>query len=154
MRHVKDHKDELCSHTSTLLGPAAPMTCASGPFSCRGAACTSRGGGLWNRPFPAAAVGARRGFASLLVCFIAVNPELPLLRDARSPLFLHVQKHLQNTGSFVEGFFSLPPDFLSAHIFFCSEASRRRVPALAGCAQDRSVPSGTFLSAQPGYTYE
>ena len=130
MRHVKDHKDETCSHTSTPLGPAAPMTCASGPFSCRGAACTSRGCEIV--PFPAVAVEARLGFASLLVCFIAVNPELPPLRNTCSPLFLYLQKHLQNTRSLAEGFFSSPPDFMSAYIF-CSEASWKRVPAPVGC---------------------
>lgn len=106
MRHIKDHKDETRSHTSALLGLAAPMTCASGPFSCRGAACTS--GGCEIGPFPAVAVEARLGFASWLVCFIAVNPELPPLRNACFPLFLYLQKHLQNTRSLVEGFFSPP----------------------------------------------
>lgn len=39
MRHVKDHKEELSSCKSSHVGPAAPVTCVSGPFSSCQAVC-------------------------------------------------------------------------------------------------------------------
>lgn len=72
MRYVKDHKEELRSHTSTHVGPAAPVTCVSGPFSSCQAACTSQSCEISS--FPA-------WFASLRLCFIAVKAELPLLNN-------------------------------------------------------------------------
>ena len=115
VRHAKDHRDETCSRTSTPLGPAAPMTCASGPFSCRGAACTS--GGCEISPFPAVAVEARLGFASWLVCFVAVNPELPPLRNACFPsLFTFAKAPAEHQVTCRR--FLLPPSRLCEHSYF------------------------------------
>lgn len=96
MRRVRDHKEETRSHTSTQPGPAAPATCASGPFSCCQAACTSWGCEIGH--FRTGAVEARLGLARLLFCFITVNPELAQLESACSTLILCFQRHLQNTG--------------------------------------------------------
>lgn len=141
MRHVKDHKDKMCSHGSAPLGPAAPVTWASSPFSCSGAARTNEGCEIG--PFPTVAVEARLGFASLLLCFIAVNPELTPLRNTCSPLFLCLQKHLQNARSLAGGFFSSPPDFMNVHFSALSLRGKVYLP-LRGALKTAAFLQGHF----------
>lgn len=148
MRHTGDHKDERCSHISAPLEPAAPVTSLSGPFPAMGQLIEV--GDTQSRFSPMWLWKQSRGLP--LCLFFTVNPELPPLRNACSPRFLYLQKHLQSTRSLVESLFPLPSRLCEG--LFSILRFHGNVPAPVGCTQDTGVPSGTFLSAQPDYTEE
>lgn len=101
-------------------------------LSCHGAAY--RSGGCTVRP-----VDVKLGFASL---FLTVNPELPPLRNACSPHFLYLQKHLLSTRSRVESLFPLLSRLCEC--LFSALRFHGSLLAPAGRTQDRRVLQAPF----------